>query len=117
MFEVHLFFYSQRRCGVFYSEFCPLPPDFCFSIPQSLIPAGDGNGKIRTSQNTPVTVVTFHWFYRNGKTILVFNQYLLSTQVNTNMASFTPLIEYLYGCPGIFTFLLFYAVLKLFLLG
>ena len=84
---------------------------------KSFVPAGNGNGKVRTSQNTPVAVVAFHRFYWSWKTVLVFNQYLLSTQIHTNMASFTPLIEDLYGCPGIFTFLLFDAVFKLCFLG
>ena len=84
---------------------------------KSLVPAGNGNGKVRTSQNAPVTVVTFDWFYRCWKTVFIFNQDFLSAEVHTNVASFTPLIEDLYGCPGIFTFLLFNAVFKLCFLG
>ena len=81
------------------------------------VPTGDGNGKVRASHNAPVTVVTFHRLYWRWETVFVFNQDFLSTQIHTNMASFTPLVEDLYGCPGIFAFLLFNAVFKLCFLG
>ena len=77
----------------------------------------DGNGKVRASQDAPVTTVALNGFCRYWKTILISNQHVLRTQFNTNIAPFAPLVKYLDGYSGIFAFFLSYSMLNLRLLG